>query len=190
MASSSFVLLENDGTLPLKADGRYSLIGSLAHEPRYQGAGSSKINPTKLDRIDEALTARGVQYSYAPGYDVHSSGTDEDLIREAKAVASASDVVILVLGLPSGYESEGFDRSQLDLPEGQLRLLDALKEVGRPLVVLIEAGGPVLLPFRKEVSSLLFCYLGGQALGTALADVIFGDLSPSGHLVRPSPPPR
>ena len=186
MAASSFVLLENDGALPL-GNGRYSLIGALAEKPRYQGAGSSRINPTKLDSIRDSLAASGMAFDYAPGYDAETGSTDDKLIADALRVSEGKDAAIVIIGLPESYESEGFDRKHMDLPSGEIRLVEAFLDAGVPVIAAVLAGSPVILPFRKRVSSLLFCYLGGQAVGSALADVLSGRIAPSGKLAETFP---
>ena len=187
IASSSFVLLENDSSLPLQKDGKYALIGSFAEKPRYQGAGSSKIVPTRLDDIRSSLRSAGVSFDYAPGYSVETGETDEAMIAEALEKAGGKDAAVVIIGLPDSYESEGFDRHHMDLPSGQLRVIDALLEKGIRVIAAVLAGSPVIMPFRKKVSSLLYCYLGGQALGSALADVLTGKVSPSGKLPETFP---
>ena len=182
-ASSSFVLLENNGCLPLEKDGRYALIGSLADRIRYQGAGSSRINPTRLDTIRDALS----MFDYAEGYDPVTGETSDQLIAEAIETGRGKDASIVVVGLPDSYEAEGFDRRDMDLPEGQLRLVDALLDAGCHVVALVLAGAPVILPFSRRVDALLMCYLGGQALGSAVSDVLTGRVNPSGKLAETFP---
>ncbi len=186
-AASSLVLLENHSALPLSADGKYAVIGSLAEHIRYQGAGSSKINPHKVDNILSALDEAGVSYEYAPGYSSATGESSSELIEEALKAAEGKDAVILVLGLPDSYESEGFDRTHMNLPEGELEAASALIASGAKVIALVMAGAPVLLPFRKEVSALLFCYLGGEAAGSAVADVLTGRVNPSGKLAETFP---
>ena len=182
-ASSSFVLLENNGRLPLEKDGRYALIGSLADRIRYQGAGSSRINPTRLDTIRDALS----MFDYAEGYDPVTGETSDQLIAEAIETGRDKDASIVVVGLPDSYEAEGFDRRDMDLPNGQLRLVDALLDAGCHVVVLVLAGAPVILPFSRRVDALLMCYLGGQALGSAVSDILTGRVNPSGKLAETFP---
>lgn len=183
IASSSFVLLENSGSLPVKDLSQYVLIGSLAEHIRYQGAGSSRINPTRLSTIREAFG----ECDYAEGYDSATGETSDALISEAIAKCEGRKGAIVVVGLPESYESEGFDRTSMALPEGNIRLVDALLEKGIEVNVILLCGSPVLLPFAKRVSSLLLCYLGGQSLGSALRKVVTGEINPSGHLAETFP---
>ena len=182
-ASSSFVLLENNGILPLKKDANYALIGSLADRIRYQGAGSSRINPTRLDTIRDSFPT----FDYAIGYDPETGSTTDELIDEAISTSRGKDASIVVIGLPDSYEAEGFDRRDMDLPQGQVRLVEALLDAGCHVAVLVLAGAPVVLPFSKRVDALLMCYLGGQALGSAVLDVLMGRVNPSGKLAETFP---
>ena len=186
-AADSFVLLENSGVLPLNKTKRYALIGSFSEYPRYQGSGSSKINPNRLDTLLEALSEADIQLEYAPGYDHATGDTDDDMIAEALSVSEGKDAAIVVAGLPDSYESEGFDRTHMDLPAGNIRLIESLLAKGVHVIVIVMAGAPVIMPFRNRVDALLFSYLGGEAAGSALADVLTGAVSPSGHLAETFP---
>ncbi len=182
-ASSSFVLLENDGILPLEKGGKYALIGAMAEHIRYQGSGSSRINPTMLDDIRSFFPG----CDYAMGYDPVTGETSDELLSESIRCAEGKDAAIVVVGLPDSYEAEGFDRLSMDLPAGHVRLVNSLLEKGVKVIVLILAGAPVLLPFRKDVSAMMMCYLGGQALGGAVHDVLTGKINPSGKLPETFP---
>lgn len=183
IASSSFVLLENSGSLPLRETEGYVLIGSLAEHIRYQGAGSSRINPTRLSTIKDAFSG----LPYAPGYDPVTGETNKAMLEEALGLCADAKGAIVVVGLPDSYESEGFDRKDLDLPPGQVALVNALVEAGVEVNVVLLCGSPVVIPFRKSVSSLLLCYLGGDSLGTALRKVVTGEVAPSGRLAETFP---
>ncbi|MDO3409325.1 glycoside hydrolase family 3 C-terminal domain-containing protein [Saccharibacillus sp. CPCC 101409] len=190
VASESMVLLKNEnGILPLKRSGRIAVIGELAKRPRYQGGGSSHIKPTKLDNIyDEFAGEAGeAQVSYADGYKLKGDKVDENAIAEAVKLARESDVTVLFAGLPDAYESEGYDRSHLRLPDNQLRLIEELTRAGAKLVVVLSNGSPVEMPWLGGVKGLLEAYLGGQALGGAIADLLFGAVSPSGKLAETFP---
>ncbi len=191
-AGRGIVLLKNEGAvLPLAKDARIAVIGEFAEAPRYQGAGSSMINPTRLDNaLDEirALAARDV--AYAKGFGIHSSTTDADnagLRTEAVDAAAAAEVVVLFLGLPARLESEGYDREDIDLPAEQLALLDAVLEVNPNVVVVVSNGGVVALPFAARVPAILEGWLLGQAGGGAIADVLYGDVNPSAKLTETIP---
>ncbi|MCP1428903.1 beta-glucosidase [Microbacterium foliorum] len=194
-AGRSIVLLKNDDDLlPLDPSTRIAVIGAFATEPRFQGAGSSLINPTRVDRaLDELRAVAGDTVSYAAGFGVEggaiaaSGRTAEDLRDEAVAAASAADVAVVFLGLPAAEESEGFDREHIDLPAAQLAVLDAVIESNPATVVVLSNGGVVALPFADRVPAILETWLLGQAGGGAVADVLFGTVNPSGKLTETVP---
>lgn len=189
VACAGAVLLANDGILPLDAasPGKVAVIGAFAERPRFQGAGSSHVNPTRVSTVLEALDARGVNVSYAAGYDPATGDTTESLLAEATAAASRADIVILHIGLPPAAESEGFDRTDLRLPEGQETLLAAVTQANPRTAVALTAGAPVEMPWADKVAAILLTYLGGQASGEALVDMLFGDAEPSGRLAESFP---
>lgn len=189
-ATESMVLLKNeDKILPLKKEGSVAIIGEFAVKPRYQGGGSSHINPTKLENIYEEIekAALGVEVRYAKGYDLKSDLVDEQLIEEAKEVAKQSDKAVLFIGLPDRFESEGYDREHLRIPSNHQALIEAVAEVQPNLVVVLSNGAPIEMPWLTKVKGLLEGYLGGQALGGAIADLLFGHESPSGKLAETFP---
>ncbi|CAM3606538.1 glycoside hydrolase family 3 C-terminal domain-containing protein [Marinicrinis lubricantis] len=190
VARESMVLLKNeDGILPLKKEGSIAVIGQFAEKPRYQGGGSSHINPTKLENILEEIrtSAPGANVTYAQGYELKSDDIDEQLIAEAKEAAAQADVAVLFVGLPDRYESEGYDREHLNIPANHQALIEAVSEVQPNLVVVLSNGAPVVMPWLGRVKGLLEAYLGGQALGGAIADLLFGDVNPSGKLAETFP---
>ena len=194
-AGRSIVLLKNDGALlPLAADQKVAVIGAFATEPRFQGAGSSLINPTRVDNaLDELRVVGGENVSYAAGFAVEggaveaSGRTAEELRAEAVGVARTADVAVLFLGLPAAQESEGFDRDHIDLPAEQLAVLDAVLEVNPRVVVVLSNGGVVALPFADRVPAIIESWLLGQAGGGAVADVLYGAVNPSGKLTETVP---
>ncbi|OAN43285.1 glycoside hydrolase family 3 C-terminal domain-containing protein [Microbacterium sp. H83] len=193
-AGRSIVLLKNDGALlPLSADRTVAVIGAFATEPRYQGAGSSLINPTRLDLALDEMRALGGDVAYAPGFAVEggaiaASGRSADELRdEAVAAAAAADVAVVFLGLPAAEESEGFDREHIDLPAAQLAVLDAVLEANPDTVVVLSNGGVVALPFADRVPALVEAWLLGQAGGGAVADVLYGAVNPSAKLTETVP---
>jgi len=194
-ASESIVLLKNESILPWSSTEKdVAIIGEFAVKPRYQGAGSSQVNPTMLDSAFDAITeALGSYCHYAPGYD-RRAGTheedaplDEGLLEEAEALASRSGKVVLMVGLPSHYESEGFDRAHLNLPLQHNELVRRVCAANPNTVVVLSNGAPVLMPWLDQAPALLECYLGGQAGGSALADVLFGEVNPCGKLAESFP---
>lgn len=194
-AGRSIVLLKNDGALlPLAADQKVAVIGAFATEPRFQGAGSSLINPTRVDNaLDELRVVGGENVSYAAGFAVEGGAvaaagrTAEELRAEAVGVARTADVAVLFLGLPAAQESEGFDRDHIDLPTEQLAVLDAVLEVNPRVVVVLSNGGVVALPFADRVPAIIESWLLGQAGGGAVADVLYGAVNPSGKLTETVP---
>lgn len=182
----SAVLLRRGNALPLAAGSKLAVIGDFARHPRYQGAGSSKINPTQLTSLCDALDASGIQYKYAHGFEAEG-GVDEALIAQAAQTARGADVAVVMLGLPDSFESEGFDRAHMDLPENQNRLMAELIKTGTPIVAVLSTGGAVLLPWREQVDSILLMYLGGQNSGSAVADLLLGRANPCGKLAETWP---
>ena len=191
VARESMVLLKNeDHILPLKKSGTVAVIGGFAQTPRFQGGGSSHINPTKLENILEEIktvSGTGTNVLYAQGYNLNSDEVDEDLIKEGKEAAAAVDTVILFVGLPDRYESEGYDREHLRMPENHIKLIESVAEVNRNIVVVLSNGSPIEMPWLDKVKAVLEGYLGGQALGGAIADLLFGDANPSGKLAETFP---
>lgn len=193
-AAAGTVLLTNDGTLPLRgADGtapaRLALIGAFAARPRFQGAGSSQVTATRVDNLREALPSAlpTSTVAYAAGYDPVSGTTSDHLVTEAVAAAAAAEVAVVVVGLPGSYESEGFDREHLALPAGHTRLVEAVLATGTPTVVVLQRGAPVVLPWADRAAAIVDAQLGGQAGGTALADVLTGAVEPGGRLAESVP---
>ena len=191
-AGSSIVLLKNEGgLLPLAEDAKLAVIGEFAAKPRYQGAGSSLINPTRLDvALDEIRELASGDVTYAQGFsNALEVAADEAaaLREEAVAAASAADVAVVFLGLPARLESEGYDRDDIDLPAAQRELLDAVLAVNANTVVVLSNGGVVALPFADRVPAILEGWLLGQAGGGATADVLFGAVNPSAKLTETIP---
>jgi beta-glucosidase len=189
-AAAGSVLLRNDGVLPLRAEGSIAVVGAFATEPRYQGAGSSQVNPTRVERPLDVLRNRvgdAASVSHVPGFDPRTGDTTADQVDAAVAAALAADVVVVFAGLPAPMESEGFDRTTLDLPAGQIRLIEALAATPTPVVVVLNNGGVVHMPWADRVDAVLECWLGGQAGGSAAVDVLFGDAEPGGRLAESIP---
>lgn len=188
IASESMVLLKNEkNILPLNASVRIAVIGEMAKNPRYQGAGSSLINPTQLDNSFDELMGSGVGVEYAPGYDKKSGKPDEKLIGEAVAVAKKADVAVIFAGLTEAYETEGFDRSSMELPESHNALIEAVADACDKVVVVLSGGSPVTMPWLDKVPCVLNGYLGGQAGGSAIVDILLGKVNPSGKLAETYP---
>jgi len=189
VAIESMVLLKNDNhILPLKKDKTVALIGAFAKKPRYQGSGSSLINPSQLstayDAFEEIL---GDHLLYADGYDLKSDDINQDLIDEAIQVAKKAHVVVLMVGLTDLYESEGFDREHMDMPNNHTALIEALSAVTDHLIVCLSNGAPIRMPWLNQAQAVIEQYLSGQASGQALAEIIFGQANPSGKLAETFP---
>ena len=180
-AEQSIVLLENDGILPLDRNAVVGIIGDFARNPRYQGAGSSMVNPTRLDNLYDCLRAAGVSIAgYAQGFDRRKPNPDQKLIDEAVRVAEAAPVVLLCVGLDEIAGSEGMDWSNMELNKGQRELIEAVCKVNRNVVLVLSGGSPFVIPgsFRAAIHG----YLGGQAGAGAMADALLGKVNPSGKL--------
>ncbi|MDJ0104873.1 glycoside hydrolase family 3 C-terminal domain-containing protein [Rhodococcus erythropolis] len=195
-AVRSAVLLKNEGgILPLDpATGqKIAIIGEFARTPRYQGAGSSKVVPTRLDNALDAIKglALNAEIRFAPGFtldDTPDPTRDSGLCHEAVRTAADADVVLLFLGLPASYESEGFDREHIELPEEQTALLEAVSSANRNVAVVLSNGSVVRLSgWADRVPAILESWLGGQAGGSATADLLFGLANPSGRLTETIP---
>jgi beta-glucosidase len=188
-AAAGTVLLTNDGLLPLGAGVSIAVVGAFAERPRYQGAGSSLVTPTRLDTFLGALREQAGEgrVTYAPGYDPVTGEATEALVAEAARVAAAADAVVILAGLPSRLESEGFDRDHLRLPEGHVRLIDAVIDANPRTAVALQNGAPVEMPWVARPAAILEAYLGGQAGGGALADVVLGAVEPGGRLAESFP---
>lgn len=189
-AAAGTVLLTNDGILPLRAKGTIAVIGEFARNPRYQGAGSSQVVPTRLDTFLESFTdAVGTRadVTFAPGYDVATGNSHHILLEEASAAAQAADVAIVMVGLPAMHESEGYDRTTLRLPPGHDRLVEAVMAANPRTIVVLSNGAPVELPWADAPAAIVEAYLGGQAAGAALADVLLGEAEPGGRLAESFP---
>lgn len=187
-AASSAVLLKNEGgLLPLKADAEIAVVGAFAKMPRYQGAGSSKVVPPRIDSPLEELQKLGVNAAFAAGYEEAGDTPDETLIQEACGIARGKDVVLIYAGLPDRYESEGFDRSSLDMPENQIQLIRRVSAVNPNVAVVLLCGSVVDLSWADSARSILLAYLGGQAVGGAVADLMTGKVCPGGKLAESWP---
>lgn len=188
VARESMVLLKNNGVLPFEKEKTFALIGAFAKEIRYQGAGSSQIVPTMLDTPYDAFKAEGIEFEYAQGYRAQDEQPDEQLIAQAVETAQKAQQVVVFVGLPDGYESEGFDRTHMHLPECQNHLVERLADVCADRMTVVFVGGaPVELLFADRVGAILSAYLGGQACGSAITDLLLGKANPCGKLAETWP---
>lgn len=182
-AAHSIVLLKNEAhILPLKAGTRVAVIGDFAKKPRYQGAGSSLVNPTQLDTALEALGHTKLQViGFEPGFK-RFGGHSPARQRRAMQLAQKADVVLLFLGLDESIEAEGIDRTSMSLPIAQLALARRLTEAHKKVVVILAGGAPVEMPFANLSAAILHTFLPGQGGGTAVAQILTGIRNPSGKL--------
>lgn len=191
IAEQSMVLLKNDGNiLPLKrVEGEYvAVIGAFADNPRYQGAGSSIINPTMIDSGRRAFNNSPISVKFADGYDRNGKRKDEDAyITEACNLAKNASKAVVFIGLTDDCESEGFDRSTMKLPDGHNRLVEAVSRVNDNVIVVLEGGSPVEMPWADDVKAILNAYLGGQSVAPAIVDVLTGKANPCGKLAETYP---
>ena len=182
-AAESIVLLENDGILPLKKGSRVAIVGEFAERPRYQGAGSSLVNPTQVENLLDSLKGKDLTLQgFAKGYSHKHEAPDMDLIQEAVRLCAGADVVLLCMGLDDRSEVEGQDRTHLELPESQTTLLHALSRVNPNIVLVLSGGAPFRMPESKLFRAAIHGYLSGQAGGPAMADALVGAVNPSGKL--------
>lgn len=187
-AKRSIVLLKNEGhILPLGQDKKIAIIGDFAKNPRYQGAGSSLINPAKLSNACDVLSQSGLPIvGYAKGFN-RMGGNNDRLVKEAVTLADQADTVLLFLGLDEGSEAEGVDRENLSLRENQLDLLRSLTKVNSNVVVIVAGGGAIEMPFVHDVKAIIHTYLSGQGSAEALTSVLLGAYNPSGKLSETFP---
>lgn len=192
IASEGIVLLKNNNDiLPIQKSVKRSIgvIGLFAKYPRYQGAGSSMVNPTQLDNFLDIVNSNfSNQYTfhYTDGYNVNGE-TNDSLMNEATKIAKNSSITIVFAGLPGAYESEGIDRKSLGLPEGHNTLIEKIAAISKNVVVVLQNGSPVTMPWVNKVDGILEAYLSGQAGSSAIADILFGKVNPSGKLAETFP---
>ncbi|MEI6100842.1 MAG: glycoside hydrolase family 3 C-terminal domain-containing protein [Eubacteriales bacterium] len=187
IAAGSAVLLKNDEKLlPVSGKMKIAVVGSLAKHMRFQGSGSSHINPHMVSGLLDGLKELDIKFTYFKGYHMNNS-TNEDLMEEAAQGCADCDAVIIAAGLTERFEAEGFDRRNMKLPEGQNRLIARLSRANSNIAVVLFGGSPVEIPWAEEVRAILHMYLPGQAGGLAAADLLFGLQNPSGKLAESYP---
>ena len=186
IAEESMVLLKNDGVLPLNPSEKIAFIGGFAKNPRFQGGGSSHINCFRTASALDSLPEH-TQVTYAEGFPADRDAYDEMLAAAAIKAAENADKAVIFAGLPDSFESEGYDRSHMQLPSCQNRLISEILKVQPNTIVVLHNGSPVELPWRHEVKGILEAYLGGQAGGAAVTRILFGAVNPSGKLAETFP---
>lgn len=185
-AVESAVLLKNDDdALPLPGGESIALLGALAESARYQGTGSSRVNPTRVTDLRSAMEARA-EIRFAAGYRL-SDEADEDLLAEALAAAELAERVVVCAGLTDTFESEGFDREHMRIPANQVKLLEALAPFSHKVTIVLVGGSAVEMPWEGSAAAILHMHLAGQAGGEAAADLLFGTENPSGRLAETYP---
>lgn len=185
-AAQCAVLLKNNGVLPLKKGTKVAFIGGFAATPRFQGGGSSNVAASSsISALQAAQSISNI--TYAEGFNTTDDVIDDALQEQAITAAQNADVAVIFAGLPNAFESEGSDRKSLNIPESQNRLIQSICAVQRNTVVVFHAGSPVVMPWRDDVSAILYMYLGGQRVGAATVDLLFGNETPSGKLAETFP---
>ncbi len=187
-AAACMVLLKNEGgVLPLSPEETVLFVGGFAEMPRYQGGGSSHIQPLEIVSLLDALKQEKVKFSYCKGFSIEFDELEEPLVCEVLEAAKRADKVVVMAGLPDRYESEGYDRTHLRLPPNQNELIERLSGVCGQVIIVLSNGSPVELPWEPRVSAVLEGYLGGQASGGAVFDILYGKKNPSGRLAETFP---
>jgi beta-glucosidase len=181
---STILLKNNDNILPLKTKS-FSIIGDLAENPRFQGGGSSKVNPYKVISPLESLHDN-INH-FAKGYNINDEISNDDLLKEAVNIAENEENIVVFLGYPEHFEGEGYDKTTLNLPNNQVELLRALYKVNQNIIVVLQNGGIVLMPWENETKAIIETYLPGEAVGESIKDILLGTVNPSGKLAETIP---
>lgn len=186
-AENCIVLLKNENSvLPLNKAEAILFVGGFAEHPRFQGGGSSHINAHKIVSANAAAADYG-QITYTEGFPADSDAYDEAKMQEAVSKAALADKIVVFAGLPDSYESEGFDREHMDLPQVQNDLISRLTETGKPVIVILHNGSPVTMPWADQVQGIVEAYLCGEGVGEAVMNVLYGIVNPSGKLAETFP---
>lgn len=191
-ASQTITLLQNkEDILPLskKKYKNIAIVGEFAENPRYQGNGSSIVKPTHLDKALDVIKkeyGKGFKINYAQGYSLQDDN-DESYISNATTVAEKADIVLVFVGLPTHFESEGYDRKHISLPHAHDQLVKEIAKVNKNVVVVLTNGSAIAMPWKDDVKGILETWLPGQAGAGAIADVLFGEVNPSGKLAETFP---
>ena len=187
VAEESIVLLKNEEkVLPLEKNEKVAFIGGFVKNPRYQGGGSSHVNSFKVTSAWDALTEKE-NVIYAEGFSSETDVYDEKLAAEAIEIAKQADKAVVFAGLPESFESEGYDRKHMHLPECQDKLIAEIVKAQPNTIVVLHNGAAVEMPWLKDVKGLVEAYLGGQAVGQAEANILYGNVNPSGKLAETLP---
>lgn len=184
IASESMVLLKNEKVLPLDKKDKVLIVGGFVDNMRYQGGGSSHINPTRVDQLSEIYEKYSKNIKVAKGYSIEHTKYDDELAKDAIELAKSVDKVIFLLGLPESHEAEGFDRTTLDIPAHQVKLLHEILEANQNIIGVVVGGSVVNLNFENHLKAILLAYLGGQGSSSAIMDILYGKVNPSGRLAE------
>ncbi|MFK4302839.1 beta-glucosidase [Paenibacillus sp. RC254] len=185
-AEQSIVLLKNEGVLPISKESKVAFIGKFSKFPRYQGGGSSHINSYKIISALDAVTEI-TEVTYAQGYEDNQERTNEVLQAEAVEAAKSADIAVVFAGLPESFESEGYDRNHMRMPTCQNELIEAVAAVNPNTIVVLQNGSPVEMPWADQVKGIVETYLGGDAVGAATVNILYGKVNPSGRLAETFP---
>lgn len=187
-AEESIILLKNEKQiLPIKKEESILLVGPLAKFPRFQGAGSSGVTSSSIDNLYSAIKKETSHLNYVQGYHLEDEQIDDDLCKEAILQARNYDKIIIVVGLAEGNEMEGMDRKSLSLPKNQIDIIEKFKPINPNLIVILQTGSPVLLPFKNDVQAIVLTYLAGSRSGQATASILYGYSIPCGKLAETWP---
>lgn len=187
LAQESIVLLKNENNILPINKRKIALIGDMAKNPRYQGAGSSTINPYKVENAYDCFIQKGIEVDYAKGYNRIESDDDKELINQAVEVAKNKNVVILFLGLTENYESEGMDRNNLEIPKNQIKLIESIYNVNKNIIVVLSNGAPITMEWKDKAKAIITGYLDGESGAKAMVNCILGKVNPSGKLAETYP---
>ena len=187
LAQESIVLLKNENNILPINKRKIALIGDMAKNPRYQGAGSSTINPYKVENAYDCFIQNEIEVDYAKGYNRIETDEDKELINQAVEVAKNKDVVILFLGLTENYESEGMDRTNLEIPKNQIKLIESIYSANQNIIVVLSNGAPITMEWKDKAKAIITGYLGGESGAKAMVNCILGKVNPSGKLAETYP---
>lgn len=188
IAEDSIVLLKNeDNILPLNKNKNIAIIGDMAKFPRYQGAGSSTINPYKIENALDSFLEDNIKFEYVKGYERINLKNDKKLLEEAIKIAEKNEIVIVFAGLTENYESEGIDRKNIDIPINQNKLIQEICKVNKNVIIVLSNGSPIAMPWKDNVKAIITGYLGGEAGGRAIVNCLVGKVNPSGKLSESYP---
>lgn len=187
LAQESIVLLKNENNILPINKRKIALIGDMAKNPRYQGAGSSTINPYKVENAYDCFIQNEIEVDYAKGYNRIETDEDKELINQAVEVAKNKDVVILFLGLTENYESEGMDRTNLEITKNQIKLIESIYSVNQNIIVVLSNGAPITMEWKDKAKAIITGYLGGESGAKAMVNCILGKVNPSGKLAETYP---